>query len=77
MKLTLPHWAIVVLTILVVSLPKVAQEVPVTAPYVAILMPILTLLIAPLGIFSTSAQQNAKDIEIKKASLPPPPPAAA
>jgi hypothetical protein len=76
MKLTLPHWAIVVLTILVVSLPKIAEAVPAIAPYVAILTPILTLLIAPLGVFSTSAQQNAKDVEAKKASLPPPPPAA-
>ena len=61
MKLTLPHWVIVALSVLLAIAPKVAEVIPAAAPTIGVLVQLLPLVLGALGI-STASVSNAANV---------------
>jgi len=66
LKLTPPHWIIVALVIALYALPKLAAMVPATASTIAVILNVAPLVLAALGIGSSSGW-------VRGVALPPPP----
>jgi hypothetical protein len=55
MKLTIPHWVIVIVTLVGTVAPQVGQAFPALAPAMAIVVQLATLVVGALGMITGSA----------------------